>query len=94
MYIYKRTEPNLWTVLTYDSNNVCCTDSDYTNREDAARRTAWLNGSSNDPKLINILHSIIDDLYSLSICNGNRTEFSEELQYQISQWKNTLDSYQ
>lgn len=44
-YVYKRTEPGLWTVGFYDPSGKWEPESDHTDREEAAKRTAWLNGS-------------------------------------------------
>ena len=38
-----------------------------------------------------ILQTMISDMYSLSICDGNRTEFSEELQNEIASWREELE---
>lgn len=38
-----------------------------------------------------ILQTMINDMYSLSIHNENRTEFSEELQNEIVSWKEELE---
>lgn len=45
MWVYIRSEANLWTVGFYDPDGIWNTDSDHDIREDAAKRTAWLNGS-------------------------------------------------
>ena len=45
MYVYVRSEPALWTVGFYRSDGTWEPESDYTDREEAAKRTAWLNGS-------------------------------------------------
>ena len=37
-----------------------------------------------------ILQTMVNDMYSLSICIGNRTEFSDELQGEIESWKEKL----
>ena len=38
-----------------------------------------------------VLHTMINDMYSLSICDGNRTEFSDELQNEIVSWKEEFE---
>lgn len=44
MYIYKRTEPNLWTVGFYDPQGQWNSESDWNSTRDAADRVAYLNG--------------------------------------------------
>lgn len=44
MYVYIRSEPGLWTVGFYGPDGTWHTDSDHGDREEAARRVAWLNG--------------------------------------------------
>ena len=38
-----------------------------------------------------LLHTMINDMYSLSIQGENRTEWSDELQGQIEKWKEEID---
>ena len=45
MYVYIRSEPNLWTVGFYDPKGTWHPDSDHILKGEAAERTAWLNGS-------------------------------------------------
>lgn len=45
MYVYIKSEEQLWTVGHYDPNGKWHPDSDHNDPEEAARRTAWLNGS-------------------------------------------------
>ena len=45
MYVYKRTEPGLWTVGFYSPDGKWHPESDHEARESAAERVAWLNGS-------------------------------------------------
>lgn len=44
-YVYIRSEPRLWTVGFYDPSGRFIPESDHDSREEAAKRTAWLNGS-------------------------------------------------
>ncbi len=44
MWVYLRSEPNLYTVGFYDSDGEWQPDSDYCFREEAAERVHWLNG--------------------------------------------------
>lgn len=46
MWVYKRTELQLWTVGFYDPRGDWHSDSDHSEREQAANRCAWLNGSA------------------------------------------------
>lgn len=43
MWIYRRTEPKLWTV-GYESNGEFITDGDFSNRDEARQRVHFLNG--------------------------------------------------
>ena len=43
-WIYIKSEPNLWTVGHYDPDGGWHPDSDYNDREEAARRVHYLNG--------------------------------------------------
>lgn len=45
MYVYIRTEPNLWTVGFYNPDGTFEPESDYNSAEEAANRVAYLNGS-------------------------------------------------
>jgi len=44
MYVYVRSESNLWTVGFYDPKGQWHADSDHAEQEMAARRAHWLNG--------------------------------------------------
>ena len=46
MWIYIQTEPGLWTVGFYDPNDNFQGDSDHGDREEAAKRVAYLNGTN------------------------------------------------
>lgn len=45
MYVYKRTEPQLWTVGFYAPDGEWHSEGDYGDREEAADRVAYLNGA-------------------------------------------------
>jgi hypothetical protein len=45
MWVYIKSDPNLWTVGFYDPDGKWHPESDHTSKEEAAKRTAWLNGS-------------------------------------------------
>jgi hypothetical protein len=44
MYVYKRTEPGLWTVGYHEPNGTWQPESDHKSEEKAAERVHWLNG--------------------------------------------------
>lgn len=44
MYVYLKSEKTLWTVGFYDPAGQWLPESDYTDMESAAKRTAYLNG--------------------------------------------------
>ena len=43
-YVYKRTEPGLYTVGYYAPDGTWEPESDHSDREEAAKRVHWLNG--------------------------------------------------
>ena len=45
-YVYLRSEPRLWTVGFYAPDGTWTPESDHGSSEDAAQRTAWLNGDA------------------------------------------------
>ena len=45
MYVYIRSEENLWTVGFYDPTGEWHSEGDYGDREEAADRVAYLNGA-------------------------------------------------
>ena len=57
MYIYKRTEPNLFTVGT--DGPTWDTDSDWPTKEQAAKRCHYLNGGNN-PDLVAALTELAE----------------------------------
>jgi hypothetical protein len=44
MWVYIKSDPNLWTVGFYDPDGKWHPESDHTSKEEAAKRTAQLNG--------------------------------------------------
>lgn len=46
MYVYQKSEPQLWTVGFYTPDGKWIAESDYNLKEDAAERVHWLNGGS------------------------------------------------
>jgi hypothetical protein len=48
MYVYIRSEKNLWTVGFYARNGRFVSESDHDSPEDAARRVHYLNGGTED----------------------------------------------
>ncbi len=57
-YVYKMTEPNLWTVGFYSPNGKWHPDSDYDKRADAAKRVHYLNGGNVAPELLEQLKKL------------------------------------
>lgn len=49
MYIYRQTEPQLWTVGHYDSDEKWNPESDWGTPEQAADRVIELNGGAKNP---------------------------------------------
>jgi hypothetical protein len=49
MWVYVRSEPGLWTVGFFDPDGRWHSDSDHSEREDAAARVAFLNGKACSP---------------------------------------------
>lgn len=47
MYVYIQSEPKLWTVGFYDPNGTWHADTDWDDKEDAAKRVNYLNGGAN-----------------------------------------------
>jgi len=45
MYVYVKSESNLYTVGFYDPKGNWIAESDWPSREEAAKRVAYLNGS-------------------------------------------------
>ena len=48
MYVYIKTERNLWTVGFYTPDGKWEAESDWNNSESAAKRVHYLNGGKND----------------------------------------------
>lgn len=48
MYVYIKSEPNLWTVGFYKPNGEWEAESDWRYSEDAARRVHFLNGGERE----------------------------------------------
>lgn len=46
MYVYRQTEPSLYTVGYYMPTGEWVSESDWPNTIEAARRVHWLNGGS------------------------------------------------
>ena len=46
MYVYIQSEPNLWTVGFYTPEGEWNPESDHSEKEEAAKRVAFLNGSN------------------------------------------------
>lgn len=48
MYVYVQSEKWLWTVGFYDPSGEWHAESDHSDREEAAKRVAWLNGGGEE----------------------------------------------
>ncbi len=46
MYVYQILELGLWDVGFYTPDGEWVSESDHTDRDEAAKRVAWLNGGS------------------------------------------------
>lgn len=46
MYVYLKTEKQLWTVGFYDPSGKFRTESDHGSKDDAAKRVRWLHGGN------------------------------------------------
>jgi hypothetical protein len=44
MYVYIKSETNVWTVGFYDPQGVWEPENDYSSKSEAANRIHWLNG--------------------------------------------------
>jgi hypothetical protein len=47
MWIYRRSETNLWTVGFYSPDGKWNSESDHETKDSAAKRVHWLNGGQN-----------------------------------------------
>jgi len=54
-YVYRQSEPGLWTVGFYKPDGEWLPESDHSSKEDAAARVHYLNGGS-EPENPFILH--------------------------------------
>lgn len=48
MYVYIKTEPQLWTVGFFEPDGKFHPESDHESTEEAAKRVAYLNGGKED----------------------------------------------
>ena len=62
MYVYIKSESQLYTVGFYDPSGKWIPESDHDHSEDAAKRVAWLNGNGEE---LQILESKIQTLADL-----------------------------
>lgn len=63
MYVYIKSEPNLYTVGFYDPSGKWTPESDHETKDEAGDRVAYLNGSKvvDTTKIIEVLDMIIED---------------------------------
>lgn len=54
MYVYLRSEPQLWTVGFYTPDGEWVPESDYECRDDAAERVHWLNGGGKPSDIMSL----------------------------------------
>jgi hypothetical protein len=57
-WVYKRSEPGLWTVGFYDPSGCWNPESDHESPEEAAKHVRWLNGGRGEEGVDNICHLI------------------------------------
>lgn len=55
MYVYIRSEPQLWTVGYYDPSGKWQSESDHGSRVEAAERVHWLNGDNEGTTVMGIV---------------------------------------
>lgn len=51
MYVYIKSEPGLWTVGFYSPGGQWRSDSDHSDKEEAARRVHYLNGGQEEKEI-------------------------------------------
>ena len=51
MYVYRRTEPQLWTTGYYEPDGTWQPDEDFSSSEEAAERVHYLNGGTKESDL-------------------------------------------
>jgi hypothetical protein len=66
VWVYMRTEPNLYTVGYYDPSHNWHGDSDHGNVRDAANRVHFLNGGSSTPHQVETNRHLADIAQSLA----------------------------
>lgn len=64
MFVYVRSEPNLWTVGHYSPDGKWHPESDHSTADAAATRVHWLNGGNQDktPAKYPFGFKVVDDL--------------------------------
>lgn len=61
-WVYRRTEPHLWTVGFYRPDECWESESDHDREADAAKRVHYLNGGNNDEERWAALDSKLDGI--------------------------------
>ncbi len=75
MYVYIKTESQLWTVGFYDPRGDWCSESDHDDKESAASRVRWLNGGNELTELQEAAPDLLDACrvagfaYNCAICH-------------------------
>ena len=78
MYVYIKSESNLWTVGFYDPAGAWHPDSDHNEREPAAKRVNFLNGGrhAEEPKRLSKLRAQFPDPSRFAIVEDELTDGS------------------
>lgn len=65
MFVYIKSDDELWTVGHYKPDGKWVPESDHGVEEDAAKRTAWLNGGCDFANLVSRIESLESAVKSL-----------------------------
>ena len=78
MYVYIRTESNLFSVGHYTPTGEFYAESDFNSKEQAAARVAYLNGGGKEKKQMIILLEEFYGMYDLKYEKGDRVVYDRE----------------